>query len=516
MLILILSACWPLSIAGSNEYSKLYLGEWSRGGDWGKQGLDTTLEISNQRELQQLRDKKKLQKQLEDTLPFDRLIVRKEIPPKYRFDALRPYRPYPKLRRHGYLPTFLVRPETTEEVSKIVRVARRAHCPIVPYGGGTGLMGAAVAVRGGIMIDLSMMNEIEVISTEDQLVRAQAGVIQEDIFTQLDRHELLFAHDPWTRPVATLGGAISTNSLGYIGAKYGSIGAQLLGVEAILPDGRILKTRPAQFSSTGFDLKHMFLGTEGTFGVVTSAVVRAFPKPESFALASYSFPSFEQGFHAIWTMRAKGVGPSMIDYGEEPTGHRSEAQLNLAFHGLRNEVDAHLAKASEIAHQFEGQALGGEVAREFWDNRHDIALMYTRRVSNNIAEEEPRTKYDYIHLSLPPSKILAFRNEILTLSKQAGVKVLEVGLWHGPELLSLVLSSRADNPGMSTRKLWRTSNMIIRRAQDLGGCMEFCHGVGLKLSHLMRREHGLGLEIMRRLKHTVDPLGIMNPGKASL
>ncbi len=377
-------------------------------------------------------------------------------------------------------------------------------------------MGAALAVRGGIMVDMSIMNAIEDISSDDLLLRAQAGVVQEDLYAHLDRHKLLFAHDPWTRPVATLGGAISTNSLGYLGAKYGSIGSQLLGVEAVLPDGHVLKTRAAQFSSTGFDLKRLFVGTEGSFGLLTSAVVRAFPKPESFVLAGYSFPSFEQGFRAIWTMRAKGVNPCMIDYGEEPSEHASEAQLNVAFDGLRNEVEAHLAKASKIAHQFEGQKLNSEVAEEFWDHRHDIALMYSRRVSNAMPEKEPRTKYDYIHLSLPPSKLLEFRNETLMMSKQGGVKVLEVGLWHGPELLSLVLSSRADNPRTATMKLWRASNMIIRRAQDLGGCMEFCHGVGLKLAHLMEREHGLGLEIMRRLKHTVDPLGIMNPGKASL
>lgn len=142
--------------------------------------------------------------------------------------------------------------------------------------------------------------------------------------------------------------------------------------------------------------------------------------------------------------------------------------------------------------------------------------MYTRRVSNNLPEEEPRTKYDYVHLSLPSSKILDFRNEILTTAKRGGVKVLEMGLWHGPELLSLVLSSTAESPKVATTKLWRVSNSIIRRAQDLGGCMEFCHGVGMKLAHLMKREHGVGLEIMRSMKNAIDPLEIMNPGKASL
>jgi len=142
--------------------------------------------------------------------------------------------------------------------------------------------------------------------------------------------------------------------------------------------------------------------------------------------------------------------------------------------------------------------------------------MYSRRVLNPAPEEEPRTKYDYIHVSLPASKILGFRTELLRMAREGGVNVLEVGLWQGPELLSLVLSSRSADPKVATRKLWRASNLIIRYAQDLGGAMEFCHGVGMKLAHLMEREHGVGLEVMRQLKRAIDPLGIMNPGKASL
>jgi FAD/FMN-containing dehydrogenase len=206
----------------------------------------------------------------------------------------------------------------------------------------------------------------------------------------------------------------------------------------------------------------------------------------------------------------------MVDYGEENPARGAESQLNLAFDGLKMEVDAQLAETLEITQRFGGQKLDSNVAQEFWDHRHDIALMYSRRVSKDLPEGEPRTKYDYIHLSLLPSKLLEFRNETLRLAKEGGVKVLEVGLWHGPELLSLVLSSRAADPRAAAKKLWRTGNMIIRHAQDVGGCMEFCHGVGLKLAHLMEREHGLGLEIMRQLKEAVDPLGIMNPGKAAL
>ena len=376
-------------------------------------------------------------------------------------------------------------------------------------------MGAAIAASGGIMVDTSKMKRIEDISTEDMMLRAQPGVVLEEAYEKLDRDQLLFAHDPWTRPVATIGGAISTNSLGYIGAKYGSIAAQLLGVEAVLPDGRLLKTRPAQFSSTGFDLRRLFIGTEGLFGIITSSVVRAFPKPETMTLASYGFSDFEKAHRAISLMRRSDVRPSMIDYGEEP-GSKEESQLNLAFDGLEKEVLVQAEKAERVISECGGHKLNEADAREFWEHRHDIALMYSSRISNPAPAEEPRTKYDYVHVSLPASKILGFRTALLQIAREAGVNVLEVGLWQGPELLSLVLSSRAADPKAATKKLWHTSNLIIRYAQDLGGAMEFCHGVGMKLAHLMEREHGVGLEVMRQLKRAVDPLGILNPGKASL
>jgi FAD/FMN-containing dehydrogenase len=462
-----------------------------------------------------LRDSKKLRKELERFLTAERVVIQSEIPAKYRFDALRPYRPYPKLRKRGYPATILVRPETEGEVSDVVRVARRYRSPVVTYGGGTGLMGAAIAVHGGIMIDTSRMNRIEEISREDMMLRAEAGVVLEDAYHKLDEEQLLFAHDPWTRPIATIGGAISTNSLGYLGAKYGTIGTQLLGVEAVLPNGQLLKTRPAQFSSTGFDLRRLFIGTEGLFGIVTSSVVRSFPKPDTMQLVSYGFSSFEKAHRAICLMRQSDVRPSMVDYGEEP-GADADSQLNLEFDGLEKEVLAQVEKAEQVIAECGGNKLGDADAREFWDHRHDIALVYSRRISNSAQKEEPRTKYDYIHVSLPASTILAFRKALLQIARDGGVNVLEVGLWQGPELLSLVLSARAADPRVATRKLWRVSNLIIRHAQGLGGAMEFCHGVGMKLAHLMEREHGVGLEVMRQLKNAVDPLGIMNPGKESI
>jgi len=437
------------------------------------------------------------------------------MPNRYRFDALRPYRPYPGIRTQGYPPTFLVRPESVEEIIQIMKIARRARIPIVPYGAGTGLMGAAIAIRGGLLVDTSLLREFEV-SDEDHWVHAQAGVILEDLYNSLDEHGFLFAHDPWTRPIAMLGGGISTNSLGYLGAKYGSLGNQILAIEAVLPDGRLLKTRPAEFSSTGFDLKRLFIGTEGQFGLVTSATVRAYPKPERLALASYRFHSFEEGFEGICALRNKGIRPSMIDYGQPNPHMNTESELNLTFDGLSREVEAQLVGTDSAIEKVGGTKADERAAQEFWDHRHDIALNFAKRVAEKHYRTEPRTKFDYLNVSLPTSKILEFNSELLGITRARKVELIEAGLWQGPELFSMVLSASDSNPKLAGKRLWETSNEILRLVQDLGGCMEFCHGVGLKLAHLMEREHGLGLEVMRRMKDAVDPLGIMNPGKEAI
>ncbi|HKM75388.1 MAG TPA: FAD-binding oxidoreductase [Candidatus Bathyarchaeia archaeon] len=458
---------------------------------------------------------RELHKQLLEIIPSERLIPGNKMPFRYRFDALRPYRPYPGIRTEGYPPTFLVRPESVPEVVQIVKIARRARTPIVPYGAGTGLMGAAIPIRGGLLIDTSLLREFEV-SNDDHWVHAQAGVILEDLYESLNKYGFLFAHDPWTRPIATLGGGISTNSLGYLGAKYGSLGNQLLAVEVVLPDGRLLRTRPAEFSSTGFDMKRLFIGTEGQFGLVTSATVRAYPKPERFALACYRFHTFEQGFNAICALRNNGIRPSMIDYGQSNPHMNGETELNLTFDGLSGEVEAQLGAADAAIEKVGGSKSDQQTAQHFWDHRHDIAINFAQRVATKHYQTEPRTKFDYLNVSLPTSKILQFNSELLRITKARGVELLEAGLWQCPELFSIVLSVTDSKPKLAGKRLWETSNEILRLVQDLGGCMEFCHGVGLKLAHLMEREHGLGLEVMRRLKHAVDPLGIMNPGKEAI
>ena len=261
---------------------------------------------------------------------------------EFRWDALGPWRGFPEYDALSPHPLLVARPRTTEEVSAIIELAVQASVSVVPYGGGSGLMGGTIAVQPSVVIDLKRMDSIIDIDYENRSARVEAGVILETLELALNGEGLILGHDPWSLPIATVGGAISTDSLGYRGAKYGSMGDQVLGLTAVLPDGRIFeRTVPAK-SSVGPDLRRLFIGSEGCFGIVTEATLRTFPEPERRILRGFRFPRFEDGFAAIVEMHGIGLTPALLDYGESPTGNgrAGAATLYLGFEGFREQAAA--------------------------------------------------------------------------------------------------------------------------------------------------------------------------------
>ena len=443
-------------------------------------------------------------------------------------DALRPGRLAPGMAPDATGPQWVVWPRTLDQVQGLVRLANQARTPLVPYGGGTGLMGSAMPVFGGIVVDLTRMAAVRRIDAEDRRVVAEAGAVLSDVDHALQRQGLMLGHDPWTAGVATVGGAISTNSLGYRGGQYGSMGEQVLGLEAVLPDGRVISTRPAPKSSTGPALHHLLIGGEGCFGIVTAATLKAFPQPEQRRFHALQFPDFEAGYRAVEDLFAIGLVPALLEYGEEfaaptPAGWTDaevpdgSTELFLVFEGYAEMVAAQERRALVVCRSRRGQPMPESVAREFWDNRHRIAARFAaqRRETGLPPYLQPTESgpiADFVHVALPASRVLEYRRRCLDLAAASGVWVRDCGLWNRPELFSLAL---VDGAGDAAR-LYRTANAVIELAQDLGGAMEYCHGVGLRLAHLMGREHGEGLEALRAIKRALDPLGILNPGKLGL
>jgi FAD/FMN-containing dehydrogenase len=385
-------------------------------------------------------------------------------------------------------PLAVVLPSTTEQVVTVVQAANDNATPIVPYGGGTGLMGGARSIQRGIVLDLKRMNRIREITPE--WVCVEAGAVLANVKGALAPHGRMLGHDPWTVGIATVGGAISTNGLGFLGGKYGSMGQQVLALEVVLADGTVLRTKPMRPHSTGVDLNNLFIAAEGTLGIITAAALRTYPLPESEVRIGFRFETFEAGFEALLEMQRIGLLPAVLDYGERTPPSKGgwwEAQqptLYLGFLGVREEVD------------------------EFWSERHVPAESFAQ----HRASSWPGAGrcFDYLHVALPMTEVLSFRAEATVIARQHGVDVVETGLWVHPGLFSMILVTSGDD---ATQRVSETVDACLRLVIQHGGSIEYCHGVGIRLEHLMREEHGTGLDIMRVLKLALDPKGILNPEK---
>ncbi len=440
----------------------------------------------------------------------------------YAADALGDYRAFGAVRRLYARPAVVAWPASTEDVSRVLRFANRLDVPVVPYGGGTGVMGAAVSNDGCIVLNLQRMDRLCRVSRRDMTIRAQAGVVLEDAADALRSERMLLGHDPWSRPIATVGGALSTNGVGYTAAKYGSMGDQAMGLEAVLPDGEIVRTAEVPKRSYGPSLAHLLIGTEGTLGVITEATLRAFPRPERRILRAVDFPSFEAGFEAVVTMYAEGVQPAMLDYGEElwrdGQSVESDATVYLAFEGFSEEAEAHDGRAMRICEAMSGSPASEGEAEHFWQTRHAPGERYLRQVlqSGDVAgARRARSEYrmEYLHVALPVSQVLEYRRRCQELLGEKRAIVREWSLWARPEMLSFLFLEEDDDGGQTSSGMGEVVDRTLALAQDMGGTMEYCHGVGVKLAHLMERELGSGMNAARKIKRALDPNNILNPGK---
>jgi FAD/FMN-containing dehydrogenase len=374
-------------------------------------------------------------------------------------------------------------------------------------------MGGALSLRPGIVLDLKSLNRILVVSPENLTARVEAGVVLNDLNQELRSQELMLGHDPWTVSIATVGGTISTNSLGYMGGKYGSMGDQVLGLEAVLPMGECVSTRPVQKTSTGLDLYRLFIGTEGCFGVITQVTLRVFTVPEERLLQAYQFPNFETGFAAIVRLFHLGLKPSLLDYGDSSGEDEGPADLYIGFEGTHEIAQAETKRCEEVCEKGRGVRQPDRKAKRFWKERHSIADWYKRTRPQRLKEPPPKLSTEYLHVALPISQVLAYRRRCLEIFGKSGIRIGETGLWTHPELFSIVFQQQQPEGKEAFREAVTQALMLV---QDMGGSMEYCHGVGVKLASLLAREHGYGLEVMRQIKRTLDPNGILNPGKLDL
>ncbi|MGV9169152.1 MAG: FAD-binding oxidoreductase, partial [Promethearchaeia archaeon] len=289
-----------------------------------------------------------------------------------------------KIRAGEILPKadFVVFPADEEEIAAILKLANEMKIPVIPVGGGAGVCGGTLPIYGGIQLDLKRMNKILSIDDESMLVTAQAGIIGIELEREVNRHGYITGHTPTSMRASNLGGFIATRSGGSMSSKYGKIEDLTLGLKVVLPDGTITRCKAVPRHSVGPDLRELFIGSEGTLGIITEATVRLFPRPEERRFRSMSFPDVHSGLQAIKRIFRAGLKPSVVRlYDPEDTAlHIStrfdvpegDCMLLLAFDGRLEQVELDEQVSTEICLEEGGEDFGVGPSQYWWEHRYDM------------------------------------------------------------------------------------------------------------------------------------------------
>jgi len=411
---------------------------------------------------------------------------------------------------------------TREQVSAVLRLANQEKFPVIARGAGTGLSGMAVPNRGGLVLDLSRMNKIVRISIEDRLAVVQPGVVYAQLERALAPHSFFFPPDPASGMVSTLGGNVATNAGGVKGAKYGVTKDYVLALEVVLADGRILHTGSKCMKSvSGYDLTRLFVGSEGTLGVVTEITLKINPKPGLASTAMATFDDVEDAGRAVSQIMHSGILPSVLEVIDRYTlmAINENTDLNLPevaaillaeADGHTNEETAYqLAKIIDIFKQngasLVREAASQEEADALWTARKSAYAVMTR-INNNLLVED---------LSVPMSRVPEMLKAIADIQAKYDLKIPTVG--HiGDGNLHPTISFDGTDPDQVDR-VEEATNELFRKVMDLGGTLTGEHGIGLDKARFMCLEHDeVALGVMRSVKRLFDPNNILNPGKMAL
>ena len=413
-------------------------------------------------------------------------------------------------------PDAVAYPETTEEVSQIMRICSAHGVPVIGWGAGTGLEGHTSAVRGGVSVDFSRMNRVLDINAEDMDVVIQPGVTREQLNEELRATGLFFPVDPGAN--ASLGGMASTRASGTTAVRYGTMRDNVRGLEVVLADGRIIRTGTrARKSSAGYDLTSLFVGSEGTLGLITELTLRVHGIPEATSAAVCAFDTISGAVDAVIATIQMGVPMARIEFLDAASVAACNARdgaempvvphLMVEFHGSERAVAEDAARFGEIAEEFGAQGYAWstqpEERRRLWDMRHNAyyAILASRPGATALVTD----------VCVPISRLAQAVEE--TVADIAESPIPGPILGHaGDGNFHAILLVEPDNPA-ELQAAKALSGRMVERALDMGGTATGEHGVGMGKLDYMAREHGAAWDVMSTLKRGLDPDGLMNPGK---
>jgi D-lactate dehydrogenase (cytochrome) len=413
-------------------------------------------------------------------------------------------------------PDAVVFAHSTAEVAKIVAICARDRIPMIPFGVGSSLEGQVNALEGGVTIDLSQMNQIVRVSTDDLDCTVEAGVTRKQLNTHLRDTGLFYPVDPGAD--ASIGGMAATRASGTNAVRYGTLRETVLGLTVVTADARVIHTGGrARKSAAGYDLTRLFVGSEGTLGVITEVTLRLFGLPEAISAAACSFPSLEAAVRTVILIIQSGIPIARMELLDEvqidACNRYSKLDMPVAptlffeFHGTTRGVEEQVEQVGAIAKEHGASdfrwASRPEDRSTLWQARHDAYF--------SAIGLRPGCRGWATDVCVPISALAACLLETRADIEQHQLTAPIVGhVGDGNFHVCFVIDP--DNAGEMARAK-TVNDRMIRRALALGGTSTGEHGIGFAKLAYLEAEHGEAVDIMRAIKRALDPHNLMNPGK---
>ena len=412
--------------------------------------------------------------------------------------------------------------QNTNQVADVLKLANKHKLAVTPRGAGTSLTGSAVPQEGGLVMDMSRMNAILRISIEDRQVVVQPGVVFDELNQALAPSGFFFPPNPASGKVSTIGGNVATNAGGIKGAKYGTTRDYVLDLEVVLPNGSVLHTGSHTMKCvSGYDLTRLFVGSEGTLGVVTEITLKINPKPRATRTCTATFNDLPQAGKAVSEIMRSGIIPSVLELIDSAnlkavnqatdlnlpevaamllvetdgyTQHEADRQMDKIVEALQNNDAGEIVQASTV-----------EEAEKLWTARKASYGVLTRLNNNVLAED----------LVVPISKVAEMLAGILDIGKRHNILIGTVAHAGDGNIHPVLVYDGTNSDEVARVK--QVEADLFKLAIDLGGTLTGEHGVGISKSGYMNLEHDpVFMQVMNDLKNLFDPNAILNPGKLGL
>ena len=465
-------------------------------------------------------DKEKLLKKLKEIIPDKKRIVAHDIPEKYLSDTLG------RLKGEA---AALVFPQSTEEVSKILKYAHKHDIPVTPRGAGTNLVGSTVPVDGGIILDLSHMDKVLELDENTMTITVQPGLLLQDLQKYVEERGLFYPPDPGEK-ASSIGGNISTNAGGMRAVKYGVTRDYVRGLEVVTADGSVLTAGGKNVKdASGLSLKNLYIGSEGTLAVITKCILKLIPKPETSLSVLVPYPDLKTGIRSVLSVLRANANPTAVEFMERKVVKLGEDFLGVKYpypeagSYILLTFDGHATEVRENAERIRKLALDGGAlaylpltdtaqnnpsndipsAADIWKVRGALV-----KAVEAFSEQEP------VDIVVPIDKTAEFISFINKLDEESGMQMVSFGHAGDGNVHLCVVRGNRDLKTWH-KELKANMDKAYHKAYELGGITSGEHGIGIsKRRYFLRETPGENLEIMNQIKDALDPKHILNDKKS--